>query len=397
MKVLVSAYACEPGRGSEPGAGWAFALAAAQEREVWLLTRRNNSPAIDAALADDRDLPIHPVYMDLPAPLRALKRGAFGTIWYYPAWQVRAALVARKLHRRVHFDVAHHVTFATDWMPAGVAYVPGLPFVWGPVGGSTGTAWRLWRWLGLRGLLTDALRGAVPGVLRRVITERTARRAGLVVAQNDDVARRFAGAARKIVVRPNVVLARSATPTSTRVRDASSHHRAVFVGRLVAWKGVRLAVAVMAEPQVRDWRLDFYGDGPERRALQRLARRFGVSDRVRILGQRPRQEVIDQVASATAFLFPSTHDSAPWAVGEALMLGCPVVCLDRGGPPNIIGAHGGIAVPVGTHTASRLADALVEVACREWSPIRWDESGLTDELRGWYDAALQRQPLPDGT
>jgi glycosyltransferase involved in cell wall biosynthesis len=78
------------------------------------------------------------------------------------------------------------------------------------------------------------------------------------------------------------------------------------------------------------------------------------------------------------------------------MLGCPVVCLDRGGPPNIIGAHGGIAVPVGTHTASRLADALVEVACREWSPIRWDESGLTDELQGWYDAALQRQPLADG-
>lgn len=42
MRVLVSAYACTPGRGSEPGAGWEWAAAAARENWVLLLTRSNN-------------------------------------------------------------------------------------------------------------------------------------------------------------------------------------------------------------------------------------------------------------------------------------------------------------------------------------------------------------------
>ena len=50
MKILVSAYACEPGKGSEPGAGWLWARAAARRHEVWVLTRANNREAIEAAL-----------------------------------------------------------------------------------------------------------------------------------------------------------------------------------------------------------------------------------------------------------------------------------------------------------------------------------------------------------
>ena len=42
MKVLMSAYACEPGKGSEPAVGWNWALQAARRHEVWVLTRGNN-------------------------------------------------------------------------------------------------------------------------------------------------------------------------------------------------------------------------------------------------------------------------------------------------------------------------------------------------------------------
>ena len=42
----MSAYACEPGKGSEPGVGWNWALQAAQFHEVWVVTRANNRAAI---------------------------------------------------------------------------------------------------------------------------------------------------------------------------------------------------------------------------------------------------------------------------------------------------------------------------------------------------------------
>ena len=97
MKVLVSAYACEPGKGSEPGAGWRWAGAAAQEHEVWLLTRSNNRSAIDDAIAEDPRLAqrIHPVYLDLPPWIRRWKRGPRGVHLYYALWQQSARRTAR--------------------------------------------------------------------------------------------------------------------------------------------------------------------------------------------------------------------------------------------------------------------------------------------------------------
>jgi allantoicase len=83
MKVLISAYACEPGKGSEPGAGWEWSRAAALEHEVWVLTRTKNALAIERALANEPHLRLHPVYIDLPAWARFWKRGQRGVHLYY--------------------------------------------------------------------------------------------------------------------------------------------------------------------------------------------------------------------------------------------------------------------------------------------------------------------------
>jgi glycosyltransferase involved in cell wall biosynthesis len=42
--------------------------------------------------------------------------------------------------------------------------------------------------------------------------------------------------------------------------------------------------------------------------------------------------VLRALRTADSLLFPSFHDSAGWAVGEAAVQGCPVICLDAGGP-----------------------------------------------------------------
>ena len=47
FKILLSAYACEPGKGSEPGVGWNWAREIANRGyEVFVLTRENNKKKI---------------------------------------------------------------------------------------------------------------------------------------------------------------------------------------------------------------------------------------------------------------------------------------------------------------------------------------------------------------
>ena len=51
LKILLSAYACEPNQGSEPGLGWNVAREVAKHYEVWVLTPEEHRPAIEAELA----------------------------------------------------------------------------------------------------------------------------------------------------------------------------------------------------------------------------------------------------------------------------------------------------------------------------------------------------------
>ena len=50
LRVLISAYACEPGKGSEPEVGWQWALQMARFHDVTVLTRTNNREAIEKEL-----------------------------------------------------------------------------------------------------------------------------------------------------------------------------------------------------------------------------------------------------------------------------------------------------------------------------------------------------------
>jgi glycosyltransferase involved in cell wall biosynthesis len=342
VKVLAFAYACEPGKGSEPGAGWGLARMIARELgECWVITRANNRQAIEQALPDipeaDR---LRFVYVDLPPWARWWKRGQRGIYLYYLLWQVAAVLRARQLVREERFDLVWHLTLANAWL-GSLAPLVGGRFVYGPVGGGVGVPWRLARYLGVRGVLYELARdlARLAGRYLNPFARLAWERAEVILAQNPEtvnwIPRRHRGKAR---VFPNALAAIDDFPAApTRRRPGS--RTALFVGRLIPLKGGAIAVEAIA--RTSDWRLVVLGDGPDRRRLERLARRRGVSARVEFRGWQPREEVWRVMREeADVLLFPSLHDEAGWVVVEALSQGLPVLCLDHGGPPVVARAVG---------------------------------------------------------
>ena len=152
MTILAFAYACEPGKGSEPGAGWEWARLLASLNDTCVITRSNNAPAIELALPTigERDR-LTFVYVDLPRWARFWKRGQRGIRTYYFMWLWAALMRARRLRRRSRFDLVWHLTLANAWMgsPAPLA---GGTFVYGPVGGGTAAPMSLLPTLGARGI-----------------------------------------------------------------------------------------------------------------------------------------------------------------------------------------------------------------------------------------------------
>lgn len=332
-RILISAFGCRPRHGSEPEVGFRAVIGAAEQYEVWVLTTPASATALERYLrGHDLADRIHLVAVPLPVPEHRIDDlGLLGFHVAYDIWQRRAGATGIALDADVGFDAVHHVTVAAYWARSGVAVVP-KPFVWGPVGGGVEPPLRLLPALGLRGVLNDLARVGGRRLLRRLWPSRQAqRRAVLTFAQNQDTARVLRRSA-EVRVLPN------ATCVEVGRQPSASRRRrdALMIGRLLPWKGGVLAVRALASSRHDDAVLRIFGRGPDRRRITREARRLGIAHRVVFEDQVPREELLAQVAAAGVVLQPSVHEESSLAVAEALSLGTPVVCLDRGGPPQLL-------------------------------------------------------------
>lgn len=366
LRVLLSAYACEPDKGSEPGVGWNLARALAAHCDVWVLTRENNRPAIERALGDQPVPHLRFVYFDLPPLLRFWKRGQRGLRLYYFLWQVGVVMVARRLHRAVAFDLLHHVTFGTYWSPSLLPLVR-VPFIWGPVGGGDTTPRRFLPSLGLRGCLYEAARlAALSAADFNPLVRMTARRCAIAFTTTPVTAARVQRlGARKIEHLPQLGLTNVERGKFAPPRRANARRlRLVSIARLLPWKGIHLGLIAFARTSLADARYWIVGDGPDRRRLAILAHRLGIGNRVRFLGSLPRAETMGILMQCDILLHPSLHDSGAFVCLEAMAAGKPVICLDLSGPATQVTSSAGLRIPARTprETITAIADGISRLA-----------------------------------
>ena len=377
-KILAFAYACEPGKGSEPGAGWALSRVAARIAPTWVITRANNRAAIEAELAttpeQDR---LNFEYVDLPQHLMRWKKGKRGVHLYYLLWQFAALRRARSLQREHRFSFVWHMTIANVWL-GSAAPLTDLPFVYGPVGGGVGISWKLLPSVGPAGSVFEVSRSVVRTAAKHLnpLCRLAMRRSEIILVQNPETRHWLPASWRsKAVVAPNAIL--DAAPP-TRIARKDRPPTALFAGELIPLKG--LALAIYAIAKLPGWRLLICGRGRDEQRLRDNARRLGVESRVRFLGWLPRNEVLRLMAEeADVLLFPSLHDEGPMVVAEALAVGLPVVCLDRGGAP----VFGATVVRAGTirQTSEGLARAMSTVPAQA-STSRFSIEAATERFAG---------------
>lgn len=391
MNILVSAYACEPGKGSEPGVGWNWVRQIARFHDVWVITRANNENAIRQELERTPMPNVHWIFYDLPPYLKFWKRGERGLRPYYYLWQIGIYLKARRLAREVSFDLVHHITFVNYWLPSLLALLP-VPFVWGPVGGGESSPNSFRAAFSRQGRFYERARDFARGIAHwDPFVRITARRAKLGLATTVDTARKMrALGCRKVVLYSEAGLSESdilqlaALPPHT-----AGPFRAISIGRLLHWKGFDLGLRgfALAARQLPDAEYWIMGDGPERDQLTQLARELHIEKQVIFWGALPRQEVLAKLLECDVLLHPSLHDSGGWVCLEAMGAGRPVVCLDLGGPAVQVNEQTGIKVEPSSPAEAihGIADALLRLQQDPQLRLRLCEAGRSrvKEVFSW--------------
>lgn len=363
MDIFLSAYACEPGKGSEPEVGWQVATGMARECRVRAVTRCNNREAIEEGIKDLEGPQPEFLYYDLPPVFLRLKKRFLGTSGYYVLWQIAVRWKFRKELQQA--DLIHHVTFNGVQFP-GFWIGTGKPVVLGPLGGGMtcpeamlplfGTAQR-----------KETLRTRLVGCLRFLPWWRlTISHATTVIAANRETAEVLQAHRRENVpvMLETAVLSKMISHGDRPARQTDIF-RVLWLGQWIPRKAPvlalqALAIALESDPNIQ---LVFAGSGPEESRLRTETERLGITDKVDFRGRVPKEEVNALMDEADAFLFTSIRDTSGNVVLEAMSRAVPVATVWHQGMREICDEGSALLVEPTTPeaTARGLATCLLRL------------------------------------
>src|SRR5271154_668448 len=158
MKLLISAYACAPNRGSEHGSAWNWITEASRlGHQVCALVSPAHRASIEAASREATLKEIRWVFPELRYwPLQQGIEPKWERTYNF-LWQRAALRVARRLIREIGFDVVHHLTWGGVRAPTFLGSL-GVPLILGPLGGGETSPMSLRDGFPLKGRFLERLR-----------------------------------------------------------------------------------------------------------------------------------------------------------------------------------------------------------------------------------------------
>jgi glycosyltransferase involved in cell wall biosynthesis len=345
MKILLIAYACQPNRGSEPGVGWNFMRQIARRHNVTVITdERPASLKTELYAQAPSNISFHFVGWPYLHPLVRKMPLRLGWLYFY-LWQFAAFRLAKKLHKIHHFDLAHSVTLAT-WRLPSFMWKLGIPFIWGPIGGGEESPWSLLKSpVPLSTRIEESFRRFAQRLFQHdPFIAQTARNATLILAGNGDTANLIFRSFGRKSIRLAPAGLEAITPVVAE-RRCSDEVRLISAGMFDPRKAFDLAIRALYKCKTNvPLRLTIYGDGKDRRRLKRIVEEFGLTDSVSLPGWVAREQLLRHIADSDLLVFPSLKDQAPMIILESMALGKPVLCLDCGGPGELVTDECGIKI-----------------------------------------------------
>lgn len=402
-RMMVSAYACEPGKGSEIGVGWHWVLELSRTFDLWVLTRANNRPPIHEWLSAHPGYKhIHFVYFDLPERDLRRKHGIRGVHRYYLKWTRKSDAVIRRVMADNEIPNFLHLTYGNALWPVSGAG-EAANFIWGPIGGLETVPREYSRRYALRSRVAETVRRMAARIMP--LTPAFRRRcaaARLIICKTDITRGKLPEAARKRAV---VMTDVAADPepwcryVGAKQSDSQSVH-AIMVGKMDAWRGFDIAIEAVARARQAgaEVTLSIIGGGTEKARLRKLAERIGVADYVTFHGQITMEEYRQEMHRADVVLNPSLREGAVTVAFDAVAAGKPLIAIDTAGYTRNFHPDHAIILPqaLRTDTVKTIADALIklrvpavrhrmsEAAVRRAAALSWERHG--EEIRALIDS-----------
>ncbi|WP_282049065.1 glycosyltransferase [Maribacter aquivivus] len=380
LKLLISAYACGPNVGSEPGVGWNFVTFLALEHEVHVIVeKRKWEQPINEFLNKNshlkENLKFYFIEKKRNKKLRKLWPPSY--YYFYRIWQRKALKLALKLESIENFDVVHQLTMV-GYREPGYLWKINKPFVWGPIGGLVNSPWSFLPSLGLKGLLFFSSRNII-NYVQRNFSQRPKKAARhinskLISATPGDKELINQLWNRDSFLMPEIGHYQQKN-FSLKIRNEGEPLKIVWSGLHIPRKNLSLLLLAAGELNI-PFELHILGKGEMTKKWQDLALKLGVEKQCVWHGWVDNKMAINLMKNTHVLCITSISDLTSTITLEGLSYGLPIICLDHCGFSNVVTDKCGIKIPV---------DNPKNAA-----------SNFTRALTQFYDNEMYRQKLSEG-
>ena len=345
--LLLSAYACDPFKGSEPGVAWdhVYELIKRNNYFITIVTRKKNVKKIIKKLTESEISRIIIVGVDLPSCLLWWKRGHIMMHIYYYIWQILAFFKAKSLHNINNYNIAHHLSFMT--IRTNMIPFLGIPSIVGPVGGAQLPP----RGFGkiLKHTTKEALRSlSIVSMKYSPIWRTFIKRVSVLIVANKDnlwiVPEKYRD---KTIVR-QVGWKISDKYEFNECKELSNILHIYWGGRMIGWKGLEILIRALPKLSKKypNFMLDITGEGQDYEYYKSLVQAIGVAPWVTFHGWVDEDAKINLQKSSDIYVFTSLHETTGTALFEMMSLRKPIISIDHAGPGEILNDHCALMIDV---------------------------------------------------
>ena len=354
LKILVSAYACAPNKGSEPGMGWNFVKGLANFHELHVIVekRKWEKPILEYLK----------VYPELKANLRFhfidKKRNKWlrklwppSYYWFYKKWQKKAYKLALELDEEENFDMIHQLNMV-GYREPGYLWKIEKPFVWGPIGGLENSPWHFLPSLGIKGFIFYTARNLMNLWQRNFSTrpKQAARRTNTSIItatpDNQRLLNNLWDCKAEVVCEVGQEKDIIKVLPSIRVLD-NEPLKIVWSGIHTPRKNLPLLFNALKKVTI-PFELHILGNGEMNKTWKKTAQKKGLSKNCIWYGWVERQKAKDILSLGHVFCITSISDLTSTVSLEALSYGLPIICLDHCGFSHVVNDSCGIKINVST-------------------------------------------------
>ncbi len=359
LKILINAYACSPGMGSEPGMAWNWVVNLAKFCELYIITEGEFRDRIEEVVPTlEQGKNMHFYYNPVSDEIRKMcwNQGDWRFYKYYRQWQWKTYLMAKDICEKERIDVLHQLNMIGFREPGylwKLSNENGVPFVWGPIGGLKQFPTAYLKGAGLKMQLFMRLKNFLNiwQLKHEKRVNEALRTAKLLISSIPDSYR----ALKKYKGVESMVI----PETGCFVENFSKNEEHDFNGKYlkVMWAGKfdfrkRLDIALRTMATVCNSFIIFqvFGTGNERQVknAQEYCQSLKIEHRVKIewMGNCPNDSVQKAMREAHLFFFTSVSEDTSTVVMEAIGNRLPVLCFDTCGMGYVVNDKVGIKVPL---------------------------------------------------